>query len=73
MKYVRIVLLTILILTLVIFVSQNSQPLLLTFLSWDARFPASLIIVVIYLLGTFTGSILYASIKKINRLDDKEK
>ena len=64
MRWFHLVVIILLAAAIIIFAAQNFQTVTVSFLRFSAQTPLALLIVVIYLLGTATGSILLALVRR---------
>ncbi|MGK2862092.1 MAG: hypothetical protein ACSLE0_09180 [Chitinophagaceae bacterium] len=67
MKYVRMVLLMIIILSIIIFTFQNFGTVTIVFLKWEITLPLAFTAISIYVLGMFTGGLLWSGMKRLTR------
>ncbi len=65
MKIIKKIILAILLLIITLFAVQNSETLTIKFLKWSMTLPASLLIILVYVFGMTTGSLLTSFIKKL--------
>lgn len=64
MRWIYLVVIVLFAAATIIFAAQNFQTVTISFLGISARTPLALLIVVIYLLGTVTGSSLLALLRR---------
>lgn len=72
MRLIKSFFLFLIIVVFAIFVFQNMVHVRLGFLNLHLEMPLSLVSVVIYLLGAFTGGLVYSMLKKLT-LDNNKK
>jgi putative membrane protein len=64
MRWINLVVIALFLAATVIFAAQNFQIVTMSFLSFSARAPLALLVVVIYLLGMATGGSLLALLRR---------
>ncbi len=67
MKYVRMILLMIIILSIIIFTFQNFGVVTIAFLKWGITLPLAFTTIAIYVLGMFTGGLLWSGMKRLTK------
>ena len=67
MKLFKTISLLLLIIIVVIIAIQNSEIVTITFLKWNVLLFANTTLIVSFILGVLTGSILFLKTKKINK------
>lgn len=73
MKTLKTILVIILVAIALVFSFQNFETVRISFYKWSAEMPLSFAIIGIYFFGALTGGILFSVLKKITRLDKKNK
>lgn len=73
MKTVKKIILFILIVIFLIFSFQNRQDIPLVFFQWSTQIPTSLVIVATYVLGMFSGGLVWMLLKTLVVTETKEK
>jgi uncharacterized integral membrane protein len=64
MRWVYLSLVVVFAIILLIFVLQNLGPVTMAFLGFSLHAPLSIVAVIMYVLGAFTGGSLYALLRK---------
>jgi len=72
MRYVYLALTALMLLVVLLFVFENLALVTVSFLSANATLPISLMVIVVYILGMFTGTFLTALIRGWLRRATKE-
>jgi uncharacterized integral membrane protein len=65
MKTLKKIILFVLIVIFLIFSFQNRQDIPLTFFNWSTQIPTSLVIVATYVLGMFSGGLVWMLLKTL--------
>ncbi len=71
MRFIKTILLIILIAAIVIFTVQNMEIVKLSFLNWHLEIPLAISIVLIYILGAISGGIVLTLLKKLTKEKSK--
>jgi uncharacterized integral membrane protein len=64
MRWLYLTVITVFVIILLIFVFQNLGTVTMAFLGFSMRAPLSIVAVIMYALGAFTGGSLYALLRK---------
>lgn len=64
MRWFHLIVIGFFLIVTAVFALQNLEQVTVTFLGTNARAPLALVVVVIYILGAFTGSSLLALLRK---------
>jgi uncharacterized integral membrane protein len=64
MRWLYLTVITVFVIILLIFVFQNLGTVTMAFLGFSLRAPLSIVAVIMYALGAFTGGSLYALLRK---------
>lgn len=70
LKQVVIILITVVAL---IFAAQNFETVEIVFLKWSVELPIAVVVFAIYILGAFSGGMLWSLIKKVATMDQSKK
>jgi uncharacterized integral membrane protein len=75
MKQFKIFLLALIVIIFVVFAVQNFENVTIKLFNWGIKLPLAITTVVIYILGMFTGGLLWSNLKKLTTHpeDRKEK
>lgn len=56
-----------------VFAAQNFETVEIVFLKWSVQLPIAVVVFAIYILGAFSGGMLWSLIKKVATLDQAKK
>lgn len=74
MKQFKTFLLALIVIIFVVFAVQNFETVQIKLFSWGVSLPLALLTVAIYILGMFTGGLLWSNLKKLaNHEEDSVK
>ncbi|OEY71534.1 hypothetical protein APR40_05230 [Salegentibacter salarius] len=65
MRFVKSILLILLIAAAIIFAFQNLETVNLAFLSWHLELPLSFLSILLYILGAVSGGLLFSILKRL--------
>lgn len=67
MKQFKYVLLTIIVILFIAFIFQNFTSVTITFFKWSVTLPLAFTATAMYILGMFTGGLLWSNLKKLTK------
>lgn len=75
MKQFKLFLLAIIVIIFVVFAVQNFESVTIKLFNWGIKLPLAITTVAVYVLGMFTGGLLWSNLKKLTTHpeDQKEK
>lgn len=69
MKQFKTFLLVLIVIIFIVFAAQNFETVQIKFFKWGVSMPLAILTVAIYILGMFTGGLLWSSLKKLAKHD----
>ena len=69
MKKFKTFLLAVIVIIFVVFAVQNFETVKIKLFSWGVSLPLAMLTVAIYILGMFTGGLLWSNLKKLAKHD----
>ena len=73
MKQLKTALLAIIVIIFVIFAIQNFENVTIKLFKWGITLPLAVTTVAIYILGMFTGGLLWSNLKKLTKHPEDQK
>ncbi|MBP9103291.1 MAG: DUF1049 domain-containing protein [Chitinophagaceae bacterium] len=71
MKQFKTFLLALIVIIFVVFAVQNFETVQIKLFSWGISLPLALLTVAIYILGMFTGGLLWSNLKKLTKHEEE--
>lgn len=71
MKQFKTFLLALIVIIFVVFAVQNFETVQIKLFSWGVSLPLALLTVAIYILGMFTGGLLWSNLKKLAKHEEE--
>lgn len=71
MKQFKTFLLALIVIIFVVFAVQNFETVQIKLFSWGISLPLALLTVAIYILGMFTGGLLWSNLKKLAKHEEE--
>ena len=71
MKQFKTFLLVLIVIIFVVFAAQNFEDVNIVMFKWGIKLPLAVSMVAVYILGMFTGGLLWSSLKKLAKHDEK--
>ncbi|MEO5948188.1 MAG: hypothetical protein ABIP79_15330 [Chitinophagaceae bacterium] len=72
MKQFKTFLLVLIVIIFVVFAAQNFETIQIKLFNWGVRMPLALLTVAIYILGMFTGGLLWSNLKKLAKHEKED-
>lgn len=72
MRIIKFILLFLILATAIIFIIQNMETVSLKFITWRLEIPLSAASVLLYVLGAFSGGLLFSILKKLTHENKKK-
>ena len=71
MKQFKTFLLVLIVIIFIVFAAQNFEDVNIVLFKWGIKLPLAISMVAVYILGMFTGGLLWSNLKKLAKHDDK--